>query len=365
MNAFYFIKLGFCGLLSLLSIVAIATGLTIPTGSIVSNIFIFGLAGVLHHFEHYYSRVSTSYLLIFWLYCIVVTSIELRTAILIPMHMNIYFYATQLLLCIVVFSFECVPKPLSLYQTLDQPENVTPEETCNIFSRLTFHWMTSLMKLGHSKVLDMNDLWNLRPQDSTEVNSKIFNHHLENELCKENPSLVKVLFRTYWKTLLLSFIFKFFQDILQFTQPQLLHLMMLFASTYAPDWGKEPSHIMNGFGIAFAMMITAICQTMFLHQYFHGCFMMGMRIRSSIIQQVYKKSLRLSNSARQGSTIGEITNLMAVDASKLADLCTYFHILWSGPMQIVIAVFCLYQTLGVAVFGGIAIMVFYSFDSRF
>ena len=69
------------------------------------------------------------------------------------------------------------------------------------------------------------------------------------------------------------------------------------------------------------------------------------------------KSLRLSNSSRQAATVGEITNLMSVDSSKLADMCTYLHILWSGPVQIIIAVYFLYQTLGPSVFGGIAVMI--------
>ena len=62
------------------------------------------------------------------------------------------------------------------------------------------------------------------------------------------------------------------------------------------------------------MLATAIVQTMFLHQYFHLCILVGMRLKSAIITAVYKKALRLSSSARQGSTVGEIVNLMSVDA---------------------------------------------------
>lgn len=155
-----------------------------------------------------------------------------------------------------------------------------------------------------------------------------------------------------------SAIFKLVQDILQFTQPQLLNMIMAFAAAYAPEAPTEkqpPFYI--GFAIAFLMFFTAITQTMFLHQYFQECFMMGMRVRSSIITAIYIKSLRLSNASRQASTVGEITNLMSVDTSKLADMCTYMHILWSGPLQISIAVYFLYQTLGVSVFGGIAVMI--------
>ena len=40
----------------------------------------------------------------------------------------------------------------------------------------------------------------------------------------------------------------------------------------------------------------------------------GMRLRSATIATVYRKALRLSSSARQGSTVGEMVNLMSIDA---------------------------------------------------
>jgi ATP-binding cassette, subfamily C (CFTR/MRP), member 1 len=322
------------------------------------NIFVFGFAAILHHLEHYYSKVSYSFLLIFWLLECIVTGLQVRT--MLETHGDvktlIYLFSKSVLV-ILIFVLECSPKELGLYVGLDEQEHISPEASSNIFSRLTFHWMTPLMKQGYKKVLDMDDLWYLKPADQTVYNNEHFERNLRIELSKTKPSLTRALFFTYWKTLFSCMVFKFCQDVLQFTQPQLLHLMMVFAATYAAEWAGMPMPMYKGILIAFGMLFTAISQTMFLHQYFHGCFMMGMRVRSSIIQAIYKKSLRLSNSARQGSTIGEITNLMSVDASKLADLCTYLNILWSGPMQICIAVYFLYQTLGVAVFGGIAVMV--------
>jgi ABC-type multidrug transport system fused ATPase/permease subunit len=352
----YYTKIGLSIVMSISSITAIVTKM--QWIGLVINAVIFAFAAVLFHIEHFHSKVSSSFLLVFWLFELLITAVEFRTNWETNHDVKTLVYlGFKMCLSFLVFVLECIPKPAALYASLDEPEHVSPEELSNIFSRLTFHWMTPLMKLGYKKVLVMDDLWNLRPADQTVYNNEQFEFFMDKELQRKSPSLTRALFLAYWKTLLSSFVFKLCQDILQFTQPQLLHLMMAFAATYALEWSGEPMPMYKGIVIAFGMLFTAMAQTMFLHQYFHGCFMMGMRIRSSIVQAIYKKSLRLSNSARQGSTIGEITNLMAVDASKLADLCTYLHILWSGPMQICIAVYFLYQTLGVAVFGGIAVMV--------
>ena len=62
---------------------------------------------------------------------------------------------------------------------------------------------------------------------------------------------------------------------------------------------------------------------------------------------VYKRqALRMSNSARRESTIGEVVNLMSVDAQRFMDLTTYLNMLWSAPLQIALSLYFLWQTLG-------------------
>ena len=66
----------------------------------------------------------------------------------------------------------------------------------------------------------------------------------------------------------------------------------------------------------------------------------------------------MSNKSRQVSTVGEIVNLMSIDAQKFMDLMTYLHIMWSAPFQITLALIFLYLTMGPSIFAGFAIMVF-------
>ena len=67
--------------------------------------------------------------------------------------------------------------------------------------------------------------------------------------------------------------------------------------------------------------------------------------------------MRLNNSARRQSTVGEIVNLMSVDAQRFMDLMPYIHLLWSAPLLMVLAIFFLWQTIGVSVLAGIGVMV--------
>jgi hypothetical protein len=45
------------------------------------------------------------------------------------------------------------------------------------------------------------------------------------------------------------------------------------------------------------------------------------------------------------------------DAVRIADLCQYGHIAWSGPLQILLAFVSLYNLLGWQAFMGVAVMV--------
>ncbi len=45
----------------------------------------------------------------------------------------------------------------------------------------------------------------------------------------------------------------------------------------------------HGYLYAVLLFLTAVVQSLFLHQYFHRCYTLGMRIRSAIIAAVYDK----------------------------------------------------------------------------
>ena len=55
--------------------------------------------------------------------------------------------------------------------------------------------------------------------------------------------------------------------------------------------------------------------------------------------------------------MGEIVNLMSVDAQKLQDAPGYLHMLWSAPLTIAVAMYFLWQELGAATLAGLALMI--------
>lgn len=86
-------------------------------------------------------------------------------------------------------------------------------------------------------------------------------------------------------------------------------------------------------------------------------FIVGMRIRTALISTIYRKALRMSNVAKKESTVGEIVNLMSVDAQKFIELTAYLNMIWSAPLQIILAIYFLWDILGPSVLAGLAVMI--------
>ena len=105
--------------------------------------------------------------------------------------------------------------------------------------------------------------------------------------------------------------------------------------------------------IFFSNFIMSLC----LRQYFWWCYRVGMRLRSAVTTSIYSKALVLSTAAMSTRTTGEITNLMSVDSTRLQELSPYLHAVWYSFYQISIALYFLWQQMGVASLAGIAVIL--------
>ncbi|XP_074741570.1 multidrug resistance-associated protein 1 isoform X2 [Strix uralensis] len=297
----------------------------------------------------------------------------------------IYFVLlfVQLILC-------CFPERPPLFSETVNDPNPCPEFSASFLSRITFWWITGLMVQGYRRPLEAKDLWSLNKEDKSEeiVPGLARNWAKEWAKTKRQPlnmlyspkkqqksssssgdvteeaealiikpsqksseaSLFKVLYKTFGPYFLMSFLFKAAHDLLMFAGPEILKLLINFVNNKAaPNW--------QGYFYTGLLFVCACLQTLILHQYFHICFVTGMRLKTAIVGVIYRKALVITNSARKTSTVGEIVNLMSVDAQRFMDLATYINMIWSAPLQVILALYLLWQNLGPSVLAGVAVMI--------
>uniref|UniRef100_A0A4W3HUW2 Multidrug resistance-associated protein 1 n=1 Tax=Callorhinchus milii TaxID=7868 RepID=A0A4W3HUW2_CALMI len=327
------------------------------------------LAVFIIQFERLKGLRSSAVMFLFWLLTLLCSTIEFRSTVmnlLYPVRITFVpsFLLTVILLCCFIFS------GVINYIFCVLVQNPCPESKASFLARITFWWFTELTILGYKRPLEAKDLWSLNENDTSEkiVPELVYewkkesNKEHENENTEQSevlliqkkqnmePSLLKALCRAFGPYLMISFFFKIFHDGFDDFIVFLNRLLLGFVNNhFAPVW--------QGYFYAILLFICAFVQTLFLHQYFHICFVTGMRLKTAIIGAVYRKALVITNEARKTSTIGEIVNLMSVDAQRLMDLITYINMMWSAPLQVTLAMYFLWQNLGPSVLAGVAVMI--------
>ncbi len=62
--------------------------------------------------------------------------------------------------------------------------------------------------------------------------------------------------------------------------------------------------------------------------------LLSVLLQISLVDMLYRKSLRITAASKGRMGVGAIVNLQSNDASKLWGMAQFLHILWSGPFQV-------------------------------
>jgi ATP-binding cassette subfamily C (CFTR/MRP) protein 1 len=254
----------------------------------------------------------------------------------------------------------------------DQP---SPESKAGIISKLFFLWPSPLFHLAKRRLLQHEDLWKLPEGDQAAVISERFSSAWTaaeatlrarkgnipmGPLSKEDREAVFVMATRRFlgaSFFVLTPLVKLLNSTLQFSFPVLISGCLSFLEG-RPPFGVLPLDAGIGFGLAGALFGVMVLRATAENTYFFLCMRAGWQLRAAVATSVFTKSLRLSASARQQRTLGEMLNLMQVDATKLEMFCHQFHSLWDGLYQIAGYVAILTQLLGWTSVLGVAVMIF-------
>ncbi|XP_044271387.1 multidrug resistance-associated protein 1 isoform X5 [Tribolium madens] len=350
----------------------------------VIKLLTFGLSAVLLVYNRKYGLCTSGLQFLFWLSLAICGAFQYRTEIngsQEEISESQYSYISYLIyypVVLVMLFLNCFadrPPRRSEYPKLKNP---CPEENSSFLSRLLFSWFDPLAWRGFRRPLVDSDLWDMKPEDSASEVVPTFEKHwkrilqkcesnsptrqtrasykldsarvdIVNSSIKKQASILPALIKAFGPTFVFGALLKLIQDLLTFVSPHILDLLIQFVKNNEEQW--------KGFLYAGALFVTATIQTIVLSQYFNRMFVVGMRIRTALVSAIYKKALRVSNKARKESTVGEIVNLMSVDAQKFIDLTAYINMIWSAPLQIILALYFLWNILGPAVLAGLAVMI--------
>jgi hypothetical protein len=163
------------------------------------------------------------------------------------------------------------------------------------------------------------------------------------------PSIAAALFRIVRREFWLAALCKAIADGLSLLQPILLQYLLDFLvdwsfwmflgkSSQPPAW--------HGFVLAAAMGLCPFVAGILENAHQYLMTLIGFRVRSMLVQAMYRKSLLLSPRARAQHSQGKIVSVMASDTFLIDQFAQFCHMCWSALALIIVAVALLIRAIG-------------------
>ncbi|KAF9131983.1 hypothetical protein BG015_003780, partial [Linnemannia schmuckeri] len=318
--------------------------------------------------EHRYEIRSSDYLFIYYLVTIITSFLALFI-----LHQNpdmptndtcIQNLAAFTVVIALAFVIEALPRHNTKVQIASrQQEHLTPYQQANLWSRWTFHYAQETISVGYVRALRPDDVDGIVPAAlMAHVNFERVNASWEKEVACANskgksPSMSKAVFGSFKGRIIFLLLGRVLGAFLYFMPPAIFGKLLGFFVNYhnAIREGVEPPSIQYGLLIALGILVANVTATILIAGSSQGLFETGYQVRAATIAMIYRKGLKLSPQARQKSTVGEITNHMAVDAEKWVMASNMLPLLFVLPTELIVGCFLLYRILGWSLFAGFAV----------
>uniref|UniRef100_A0A914X2S6 ABC-type glutathione-S-conjugate transporter n=1 Tax=Plectus sambesii TaxID=2011161 RepID=A0A914X2S6_9BILA len=255
------------------------------------------------------------------------------------------------------------------YENLTDSDKTMPELKRSFLNRITYWWVSVIIKKGYFNPLTMGDFWKLNARDRCQALHGAWRKHWEpayqeyerkrtafqsrnqsgNKKAPKMPSVFLILLRIGWRTMTTAFALDLPYLFLEFCKPYLLKLLI--------DFVDHPEQALwKGISIALLMFLTTSVNSLINNYYYQEQTRGAINIKSILFPAVFSKTLKLSNAARKDKTAGEIVSLVAVDIDQIQDFFFDSVVLFTAPAKMIISMIMIYQLLGTATFFGVAIM---------
>ncbi|KAG0366036.1 hypothetical protein BGZ54_005893 [Gamsiella multidivaricata] len=278
------------------------------------------------------------------------------------------------------FFFEALPRSYTRVQRESrQKERLTRYDQANLFSRLIFHYVQPLMSAGARRTLTTKDIDEPLPEVlKSHVNYEIVSRTWEKGLTRYNrkhrkskagkrtgsestrvggPSLFLTVLDAYKARIFPTMLIRLLSFALMYVPIFLFSYLLKFFADYgeALKNGTPRPAVAEGLLIAVGIFLGNVFSALFLSMSSNECAYMGIEVRAALTTMIYRKALKLSPAARSKSTLGEISNHMAVDAESWMQAVQLLPLSLTIPLELGLSSLLLYRLLGWSFVAGLAV----------
>jgi ABC-type multidrug transport system fused ATPase/permease subunit len=173
-----------------------------------------------------------------------------------------------------------------------------------------------------------------------------------------------------------------FSSLFTVFSPYMTRYLIAYATeAYTAKANHQPEpRVADGIGFAIGITVMQICQSLCTNQFIYRGFLVGAQLRAVLINVIFDKTMKISNRARAGGSLagaadeygpkvfegsisgqgwsnGRIITLMSVDADRINTAMGMFHLMWSSPVILILAVVLLCVNIGYSALSGFALLL--------
>ncbi|KAK6263206.1 hypothetical protein QUC31_009022 [Theobroma cacao] len=222
--------------------------------------------------------------------------------------------------------------------------NITPFAKAGLLSKMSFWWLNSILKKGKEKILENKDIPTLQEACRAQACYSKYMDQLGKEKHRRpsgSPSMLSIIISSHWKAMFTSGFFALIKVVTLSTGPLFLRAFIEVVQ------GKEVFKY-EAYMLTVGLLIAKCLESLSERQWFFQTRVVGIQVSSMLSAAIYQKQLKLSNAAKMTHSPGKIVSYVTVDAYRIGEFPYWFHQIWSTSLQLCLALFIVYASVGLA-----------------
>jgi ABC-type multidrug transport system fused ATPase/permease subunit len=218
---------------------------------------------------------------------------------------------------------------------------------------LFYGWVQPLISFGNSNEIVQDNLEELRPEEKAQA---VYENWIEIWRQLRNTEKVTPLWKSVWKSFKGAFYWAFFLDFLESTFIMTTPLMIRFIIAYLQG-EQGDSRIWKG-AVYLLLMVAVRFFRAFFYAHASFAFMkLGMAMSNSLTLGIVEKSMRFSSLCNKRFKMGELVNILQVDAMRLTGYPRHLSAMIMLPYQLVYGIILMIWTIQYSFLGGFGVIV--------
>uniref|UniRef100_K3XC94 Multidrug resistance-associated protein 1 n=1 Tax=Globisporangium ultimum (strain ATCC 200006 / CBS 805.95 / DAOM BR144) TaxID=431595 RepID=K3XC94_GLOUD len=235
-------------------------------------------------------------------------------------------------------------QPLLASPTFLHDARAHPQTHASLLSRVFITWLDPLLRLGNTRQLQQDDIWELSTRNQCEFAANLLHRHWI-----ASGSLSFAFLRAFGGRYVSIGVLLALAYGCDLVGPYVLFQVVDLIGQSVLD----TSQLTLWLGLLF---VTRMLKALLFAFVYSETQVIALQFSSALKSIVFQKSLRLSVDARTQKSTAEIVNIYTTDVQNILMAAYFLHEVWVLPLEIIIALLMLFSVVGYATFAGLGVI---------